>query len=465
MTHTTTIKPTDEMDDLSLDPVSITHTSGICCIFDGRVRNNYAIDFNSPQAGGELIEAVWDTVKYANDAIDKANIALLVNRIFPGLKAGVEHFGPSDEELTKAYDLEHGPPPEPYRFEIQLTPFSKIEHRPVKWVWRGWIPAGMFMIWQGFPGLGKSMTLVAIAAAITRAAKLPHTEDRAALGRVIWVSGEESPSQIIRPRLEQAGADLDLVHFLDGIVDRHTGEKRPLSVATDLPLLEATVTALDGVAMIVIDTIIGFLGDNVNANANHEVRPILQRIADFSDRTGIAVVGINHLSKAGGSNASLRGLGAGAINAVARHVVQVGQDRDNPEARVLAVAKLNLCKPPKSIGFTIQPSRHDLEIGVVVWGGESDMVADDFVCEPDKGERGEVDRAAEWLQAQLKHGRAAQNKLKADAEGEGLPWWAVQKGKAKIGAKSEKQGMAGQWFWYLPPPALLSEKPKAAEDV
>ena len=91
---------------------------------------------------------------------------------------------------------------------------SDIQRENIEWLWKDRLALGKLTILDGDPGLGKSTLYCDIAARITTGMPWPdaildsNTIKRQPRGVVI-VTCEDGIGDTIRPRLEEAGADLD----------------------------------------------------------------------------------------------------------------------------------------------------------------------------------------------------------------------------------------------------------------
>jgi RecA-family ATPase len=98
--------------------------------------------------------------------------------------------------------------------KLKLITMSDIPTEQVEWLWKPYLPAGKISIIQGDGGDGKTTTATAIAAAISKGEALPGG-DCAAPAHIIIQNAEDGISDTIKPRLEQLGADMDRIHFID----------------------------------------------------------------------------------------------------------------------------------------------------------------------------------------------------------------------------------------------------------
>ena len=114
-------------------------------------------------------------------------------------------------------------------------------------------------------------------------------------------TAEDGLGDTVKPRLIEAGADLDKVLVIVG------DEANPLTLADDR--IERAIRQ-NQARLLIIDPIQAFLGAKVDMNRANEVRPIFRKLGDIAQRTGCAVLLIGHLNKAVGVQSTYRGLGS-----------------------------------------------------------------------------------------------------------------------------------------------------------
>ena len=101
-------------------------------------------------------------------------------------------------------------------------------------------------------------------------------------------TAEDGLGDTVKPRLQEAGADLDRVLVIDD------GDQ-PLTLSDER--LEKAICQ-NGAKLLIIDPVQAFLGANVDMNRANEVRPIFRRLGDVAQNTGCAILLIGHLNKA-----------------------------------------------------------------------------------------------------------------------------------------------------------------------
>jgi AraC-like DNA-binding protein len=126
--------------------------------------------------------------------------------------------------------------------------------------------------------------------------------------------------------------------------------------------------------LMIFDPLQAYLGAQVDMHRANEVRPVLGRIGHLAEKYHCAVVFVMHNSKASQNTALHRALGSVDIPAVARSMLVLGKNPDNPDGRILCHEKSSLAAHGKSLLFEIAP-----HLGGVVFGGFSDLKADDIL--------------------------------------------------------------------------------------
>lgn len=91
---------------------------------------------------------------------------------------------------------------------------SDVELTPVEWLWKPYLPFGKLSVLQGNPGEGKTYFAMHLAAACTNGKLLPNME-RMEPFNVIYQTAEDGLGDTVKPRLIEAGADLDRVLVID----------------------------------------------------------------------------------------------------------------------------------------------------------------------------------------------------------------------------------------------------------
>lgn len=337
----------------------------------------------------------------------------------------------------------------------RLVTIASVPAERVRWLWPGWLPEGKLVTLDGDPGLGKSTLALTMAAHISAGSPMPDgtTPDRPR--DVIVMSAEDAIADTIRPRLEAAGADLERVHaFIDvAYLDSEGVRKtRPPSIPADLDRLEGMIIATDA-AFVIIDVFVAFLHGTVNSHSDQDVRMVLFVLAQIAERTGTTFIVLRHLNKSGGSKAVYRGGGSIGIVGAARLGMVVGIDPDDENRCVLAVAKSNLARKPKSMAYElIDSSAHGC--ARITWRGTSDHGADDLVAPAENGPDDDHEDAASVLAQILGNGPLWVKEALDAMKAAGFSVDQTKRAKRKLRATSKKHGKPGDhdsgWQWILP---------------
>lgn len=329
----------------------------------------------------------------------------------------------------------------------------------IRWLWPARLPFAKVSLLDGDPGLGKSTLTLDIAARVSTASPMPdgHRPDHP--GNVLVISAEDGAADTIRPRLEAAGADLERIWVFDRVEDYDEKADlyftRPIELPGDLLRIEGIVRDHD-ITLVIIDPLVAFLGAKTDSHRDSDVRRVLYPLAQMAQATGAAVLCLRHLNKAPGTNPIYRGGGSIGFIGAARLGLLVAAHPDDPERRVLAVAKSNLAAIPESLVFRLCPD--DLrQVAYVGWQeGECALRASDLLGgSPRERAAPQRDRAQELLQEVLADGPVLRSEIVDQAEAEDISWRTVMTAKKALGVRSKQVAVPGQQgagpsWWYLP---------------
>ena len=245
---------------------------------------------------------------------------------------------------------------------VKIIRMSDVELTPVEWLWKPYLPFGKLSVLQGNPGEGKTYFAMHLAAACTNGKLLPNME-RMEPFNVIYQTAEDGLGDTVKPRLIEAGADLDRVLVID--------DSEVQLTLSDERIEKAIVE--NNARLVIIDPIQAYLGADVDMNRANEVRPIFMRLGQVAQRTGCAILLIGHLNKAAGMQSLQRGLGSIDIAAAVRSVMFIGKLKHDPTMRILTHEKSSLAPPGVSLAFSLGDE------GGFRWVGEYDITADEML--------------------------------------------------------------------------------------
>lgn len=271
----------------------------------------------------------------------------------------------------------------------QLTPSR------VQWLWPGRLALGHLAIFDGDPGLGKSLVTLDVCARITTGRPFPDGTGGDKPAAVIVINAEDGARDTIMGRLRAADADLARVH----VFERTPGEAF-LRLPGHLNRLEDAVSRT-GARYVVLDPIMSFLDGSVNIASDQSVRAALAPLADLAARHHCVIQMVRHLNKGSGKNPLYRDLYSIGFIASCRVSWLVACDPYLPKRYVLTQPKNNLDTPQPNLSYAIESA----ESGVArtAWRGVAACSNGELLTGMPTRLRMRM-RAQEFLLDFLKHG-------------------------------------------------------------
>ncbi|WLP90078.1 AAA family ATPase [Gordonia sp. NB41Y] len=325
------------------------------------------------------------------------------------------------------------------------TSGSNVKPVRVDWWERHLIPRGCLTLTAGRGNSGKSTTCAAWAAEATRRGEV-----------VAWLHSEEDRAMHITPKMLAAGADLDLIKFLDvGVrMDDGTISEASLQLPRDLDRLEQGLVDL-GCRFVVFDALTSFKSSNMSANSGDDVRAFLEPIQHMGGRLNAVVLGIAHLGKDGERKARDAVKGASEWTDVPRQVLAFHREDGETEG-VISDVKGNLSPSPRSIGYAFEnvslPEHGIDEVGRIIFTGDVDTNVDEArrsaVPDDDTSDRKESEV---WLEDYLtENGEMDSTVAKRDgAKALGVSAKTISRAAAAIKVKMTPRGFPRKTFWSL----------------
>ncbi len=259
------------------------------------------------------------------------------------------------------------PPPPPNPKDSLIVWAKDVQPKDVEWLWVNRIAIGFIAIFAGQTSIGKSFVLLDIIARLTTSRALPDFGIIRAPIRALVIS-EDPQEQVLRPRLEELGADLGRVAFMKW----NTMATYTLSDIDQLN--EAYEQALCPI-LIVIDPPANFLGGK-DEHRNAEVRAVLMGLIEWLSDKLVACVFITHTNKQVGKGveAILRIMGSAAWGSTARVAIGFAGDPDDATRCLMTGMKNNLGPKADTLAYQIVRTN---KLAVVEWLGTVDTTADD----------------------------------------------------------------------------------------
>ena len=321
----------------------------------------------------------------------------------------------------------------PKKDSVKIIRMSDVELTPVEWLWKPYLPFGKLSVLQGNPGEGKTYFAMHLAAACTSGKLLPNME-RMEPFNVIYQTAEDGLGDTVKPRLIEAGADLDRVLVID--------DSEVQLTLSDERIEKAIVE--NNARLVIIDPIQAYLGADVDMNRANEVRPIFMRLGQVAQRTGCAILLIGHLNKAAGMQSLQRGLGSIDIAAAVRSVMFIGKLKHDPTMRILTHEKSSLAPPGASLAFSLGDE------GGFRWVGEYDITADEMLSGIEPQRETKTQQAKDLICTLLAGGKQVLSEdIDKAALERGIPGRTVRDAKRELGDALKSKIVEGRKkvFW------------------
>lgn len=314
--------------------------------------------------------------------------------------------------------------------DFQYEYFSSVTQQKVDWLWYPYIPYGKLTILQGDPGEGKSTFILNVAALLTRGRDMPDGYKVPEPQRVVYQSAEDNTADTVKPRLVAAMADCDKVAY---IVD----DEYPLTLEDSRieKVIEQT-----GARLFILDPLQGYLSQDSDLTNAGRMRSQLKRLADIAARYQCAIVIVGHMNKASGEKNLYRGLGSIDIAAIARSVLMIARDKDNPSIRYMFPVKSSLAPEGSAVAF----SMNDL-LGFC-WLGRRNIDTNDITLFAD--EESKKTLATRIIRDVLAIRDDMSSHILRKLKLMDVSERTINKVKKELGIESYRRD--GSWYWHLP---------------
>jgi hypothetical protein len=342
--------------------------------------------------------------------------------------------------------------------EIVLVSASSVKPQRVLWAWDQRIPNAMASLLVGEGGLGKSVEVCSLAAAWSRGT-LPGDFSGVPVNVAI-ASAEDHRQAVIIPRLLAAGADLSRIHFLEHRID---GDAEDIAIDGQVAALERALVA-GHVRVVMIDTVVAHIPTQHDTYKEQNVRAVLKPLAKMAERNDLVVLGTMHLNRRETRDILARISGSGAFGNLARSVLLLAPDPDDPEGvtRILAIGKSNVGGRALALKLALQGCvvPHD-DGGVIptvrlVDAGPSDFTTTQLLGVPaDEEKRSAIDDAMDFLRDYLADGLPHDaNAVKAEAKDADISERTLRRAAKRLGVNTRVREGFGPGFpsrWSLAP--------------
>ncbi len=311
--------------------------------------------------------------------------------------------------------------------EISAHKYSEVHARKIDWLWYPYIAFGKITLLQGDPGDGKSTFILQLASLLTRGRNLPDGSKAKKPINVIYQCKEDSPEDTIKPRLILADADCDRVFFFSNEPE----------LALDDQRLENAIRNV-GAKLVIFDPIQSFIPRDADMMNAVKMRSVMSALSKVAEQCGCAIVLVGHLTKDSGNKSLYRGLGSIDIAAVARSILMIYRDEDNPSVRIMAQIKNNLGPEGMDILFELKEEQGFEWKGTAAHG---EIRKDDIVKSP-------MEKAESVVRCMLQDGDAKSVDILEHLDLMGISGRTAYRAKKALNVNAYKRGNA--WYWHLP---------------
>lgn len=155
---------------------------------------------------------------------------------------------------------------------------SDTKEQGLEWLWKPYIPLGKITVVHGIHGVGKSIFMARLAAACTGAVKNCGIDIRENY-QVLYFTADDDLSEMLRPRLAEAGADLSQIYAVHDLL--------PFALGDDSveQIIEEHQTKV-----VIVDPIQEYLDHDVYETVPEDTYPVILKLADIAKRYGCAVI-------------------------------------------------------------------------------------------------------------------------------------------------------------------------------
>jgi len=324
-----------------------------------------------------------------------------------------------------------------------LLCLADVQPKAVSWLWRNYIPRKMLSMISGDPGCGKTWLALAIIAAFTQG-RVPFLGEAIEPFNVLYLSVENVPDCVIRPRLDALEGNASRFHLLRGY---ECGEERGGIRLDDVEVLEAALEETRA-KLIVVDPIQSYLA-GIDAHRANETRPVLDVLAKLADQFDCAVLLLRHLTKASSGRAMYRGLGSIDFTGAVRTEFLAGRLPDLPSHCALVPIKSNVGPFAASLGYEIEAAG---DTGVFRWTGPIEVSASDLLADDNPEAGTKLADAVEFLRSALAKGERPTKEVEKQAKECGISLRTLKRarGVLKVRSRTEGFGKGSRFFIRLP---------------
>ncbi len=320
-----------------------------------------------------------------------------------------------------------------------------------RWLAKSRIPFAAVSLLVGDEGIGKSLLWVWIVAAVTTGKPLPGfgipTRNPSP---VILVVTEDGWQDTVLPRLQVAGADLNMIEVICTEAD---GSGAPV-FPRDLHLIDQADPAP---AIIVVDAWLDTVPSRLSVKDPQQARQALHPWKETATKTDAAVLLICHTNRVSTANPRDRYGVTGELRKKARMTLYA-QKADDDSTLIVGPEKANGARTVAASQFTVTSERfwaptdeHDGTVPLLTYLGESAQTAREHLADSVADRDGNGgDAAVDWLATFLADGPRWSVEVHDARKVKQITEQKLRAAKLKLNVKSGRAAGDGPWFMALP---------------
>lgn len=324
--------------------------------------------------------------------------------------------------------------------------------KPVEWLARQRIPRSAVSLLVGEEGIGKSLFWIWIVAAITTGTALPAFGiEQGQPQPVVLAVTEDDWQDTVRPRLEVAGANLDMVRLI--CID-DDGSGAPVFPRDGQLIIDADPAPV----LVVIDPWLDTVSPDLKVRNTQDARLALHPFKEIATKTKSAILLVTHTNRLDSSNPrDLYGVSA-TLRQKARMSLFCIENEDGN--LVVGPEKANMTQLVNATILAKQSVWHfqdrfedEGSVPKLQYIGQSDKTIRQHVAETSIAKRvgdDETVSAQVWLAGFLRDGPQWSTTVVEAAKERGFSEDQVKRAKLKIRAMSKRVDGNGGWFMCLP---------------
>jgi hypothetical protein len=346
--------------------------------------------------------------------------------------------------------------------ELIVIRGDAAEEKPLRWMWKPYLPLGKLVHFGGNSSQAKSPVTVDLAARISTGAVWPDgTANGQGSRSVILLNIEDDLEDTILPRFRLAGGDKSRLHYVKGMRIAQTLE-RGMTLESDMHQLAELARSLPDLGIVIVDPVTNYLGGK-KMIVEEDMRALLTPLASLAAELGIVVITVGHFNRREkGTDPLHRTMGAAAFSGVARAVYAFGPDPEEESKYCHVMSVVRSCGGEGSaLRYRTElvtencPDSFSTEIVKVVWTGKSDATAEDIVDSASAQDKTQEHEAAQMLKSLLRDGKKSATDCQALLKADGYDLDKLNAGRIRRKAGADSKKFPGDKFysWYLPSPA------------